>query len=196
MQGVLFGLIIFFGASSYVVGVSQMLRGTYAPSVFSRVVWLLLAINSFAGVVASHSTEASIVLAGIFLLGNIAMCVTSLWKGTHGVGVLEYICIALLVVSVSIWLVFDAPLVSLAVSLFIHFIGGLPTYRRAWQNPASESAAFWLLFFVASALSLIASWGSPWMLMIFPIYFTVFEGGMVVLTARRTRAYTAAKHME
>lgn len=187
MQGVLFGLIIFFGVSTYVVGASQVFRGTYAPSVFSRVVWLLLAINSFAGVVASNSTQASIVLAGIFLIGNVVMCGMSFWKGTHEIGALEYICMGLLAISVSIWFLFDAPLVSLAVSLFAHFVGGLPTYRRAWLDPESESIAFWWLFFMASVLSVIASWGNPWTLIILPLYFTIFEGSMVMLTMRKPR---------
>lgn len=123
MELVLNLLIISFGAASYLVGIKEMLQNKYAPSVFSRVVWLLLALISFAGVFSSQSSSSSILLAGIFLLGNAAICLLSFWKGSRGIGRLEYICLAILAVSLIIWVAFDAPLVSLAVSLLAHFIG-------------------------------------------------------------------------
>lgn len=184
METLLFVLILLFGTASYTVGVKQMLADKYAPSVFSRIVWLLLAIISFAGVVFSHSTKASILLAGIFLLGNAAICITSFWKGSRSFGKLEYICLAILATSALIWIVFDAPLVSLAVSLLAHFVGGIPTYKRVWKDPKSESTGFWSLFFVASVLSIVASWGDPLRFIIFPIYFTLFDGSMFALSAR------------
>lgn len=185
METLLFGLILLFGSASYLVGLNQMLKATYAPSVFSRVVWLLLAIISFAGVLASQSTLASVLLAAVFLLGNAAICVTSFWKGTKEIGALELSCLGLLVVSGIVWIVFDAPLVSLGVSLFAHLVGGVPTYKRVWENPKNESAGFWSLFFIASILSIVASWGEPLHLVLFPIYFTLFDGSMTFLSLRK-----------
>lgn len=188
MENLLYVLILLFGSASYLVGLRQMLQDTYAPSVFSRVVWLLLAVISFAGVWASQGTSASVLLAGVFLLGNAAICVTSFWKGTKETGTLEFVCLGLLVLSGVVWAVFDAPLVSLCMSLFAHLVGAAPTYRRVWKNPANESAGFWSLFFVASVLSIIASLGEPLRLVIFPIYFTLFDGSMTLLSLRRTRS--------
>jgi hypothetical protein len=42
MQTTLYALILLLGTASYAVGVYQMIKGEYAPSVFSRVVWLVL----------------------------------------------------------------------------------------------------------------------------------------------------------
>ncbi len=163
-----------------------MLVGKYSPSVFSRVVWLLLAIISTASVVASHSTSASVILAFVFLLGNASICIASFWKGTKETGKLEYICLGILVVSSMVWIVFNAPLVSLVISLLAHFVGAVPTYKRVWIRPSSESTGFWSLFFVASLLSIFASWGQPLSLIIFPIYFALFDGSMTFLSMRKT----------
>lgn len=184
MKNFLSASILLFGLASYAVGLYQMLKGKYAPSVFSRVVWLLLAIISFAGVVASKSTPASALLAGVFLLGNAIICIASFWKGTRQVGKLELICLGLLIASGIIWVAFNAPLVSLCVSLFAHLVGAAPTYKRVWENPKNESAGFWSLFFIASILSVFASWGEPWKLIIFPIYFVLFDGSMTFLSLR------------
>ncbi len=181
----LFLLILLFGLSSYFIGVKEILAGKYAPSVFSRIVWLLLAIISFASVLAIDSTKASVVLAGILLVGNASICFTSFWKGTKEWGRLEYVCLSILVISGLVLVLFKAPLVSLAIGLFAHFIGAIPTYKRVLTKPESESTGFWSLFFVASVLSVIASLNQPLRLVIFPIYFTFFDGSMTFLSMRK-----------
>lgn len=187
----LYALIIIFGTASYIVGVWQMIKNKYSPSTFSRVVWVLLSINSFAGVVLSNGTKSSIILGIIFLLGNIAICLASFWKGTREIGGLELFCLFLLFISGLIWVFFEAPLLNLGLSLFAHFVGGIPTYKKVWLNPKSESVGFWSLFFIASLLSIFVSVVDSNMTslsaILFPIYFTIFDGGMTLLSLRKSR---------
>jgi hypothetical protein len=194
MANILFGLIVIIGISSYVIALRQIFKGRYAPNAFSRVVWFMLAIISFGSVVASDGTLASIVLAAVFLLGNAAMCAASLWRGSRAIGVLELICCFLLAASVLVWIIFNAPLISLCTTLFAHFVGAIPTYKRVLKDPRSEDIGFWSLFFTASAISLIASWGMPLASVVFPIYLTLFEGSMVFLSLRRTYASQTFKY--
>lgn len=188
MELVLYILILIFGVASYMVGLRQMMTNKYSPSVFSRVVWALLAMISFAGVVAGGSGPATIALAAIFLIGNIAICVTSFWKGVRSSGRLEYACLAILAASAVVWVVFNTPIISLTISLIAHFVGAVPTYAKVWRDPKSESAGFWSLFFIASLLTVLTSWGQPIYLLIFPIYFALFDGIMTFLALRRNRS--------
>ena len=183
----IYALILLFGMSSYIIGIRAMLLNRYEPSIFSRVVWLLLAIISFASVVASHSSASSVLLSGIFLLGNASICIASFWKGSASFGRLEYFCLTILVISGCVTFLFNAPLVGLAVSLFAHFVGGVPTFRKVWMNPGSESTGFWSLFFIASMLSLVLDWGQPVVMLLFPLYFVLFDGLMTVLSLRMSR---------
>ena len=185
MQLFLLILITILGCSSYIVGVWQMIKGKYAPSTFSRVVWVLLAINSFAGVVLSGSSQSSILLGAILLIGNVAVCIISFWKGTRIIGKLEYFCLALLVLSAIIWIFFRAPLVNLAISLIAHFIGAAPTYKKVLQDPKSESVGFWSLFFFASLLSIFAAPSYSLKIILLPVYFTFFDGSLFFLSMRK-----------
>lgn len=162
-----------------------MLRNQYTPSIFSRVVWLLIAINSFAGIIFSHGSTASVLLGGIALLGSAIICLISFWKGTRTMGQLEYICLALLFLSIVIWVLFRTPLLNLLISLCAHFIGALPTYKKVWLQPRSESTGFWSLFFLASLLSVFVSGTNSLQAIIYPIYYTFFDGGMFLLTLRK-----------
>ena len=180
-------LITAFGVASYVVGISQMLKNKYLPSTFSRVIWVLLSINSFAGVILSNGSISSVLLGAIFLLGNIAICIVSFWKGIREIGRLEYICLLFLLISGIIWIFFNAPLLNLMISLVAHFIGGAPTYKKVWINPKSESFGFWSLFFVASLLSVLVADRTSITTILFPIYFVFFDGAMTLFTLRRIR---------
>jgi hypothetical protein len=184
LQEILYPVIIVFGSASYLVGLQRMLANQYSPSTFSRVVWLLLAINSFAGVILSHGSGASVLLAVISLLGNIAICVLSFWKGSKEIGRLEYVCVALLAVSALVWIFFKAPLVNLLLSLCGHFVGACPTYRKVFYYPKSEDLTFWLLFFVASLLSIFACDFVSYSAIILPLYYALFDGSMVLLILR------------
>ncbi len=189
MQIFLFSTICLLGTASYVIGVWQMLKNKYSPSTFSRVVWVLLAINSFAGVILSQSSRASVLLGGLLLLGNVAVCIVSFWKGVRTIGKLEYICLALLAASGLIWIFFSAPLVNLGISFIAHFVGAVPTYKKVWSDPKSESTAFWSLFFFASLLSIFASPGSSIRDVLLPVYYTFFDGSLFVLSLRRRKVF-------
>lgn len=187
MAPLLFWAILGFGCASYIVGIRDILRNKYAPSAFSRVVWFLLAVNSYAALIASNSSSASILLGLIGLLGSLAVCVLSFWKGSRTFGRLEYICSSLLLLSVIIWILFQAPLVNLVISLVAHFIGGAPTYKKVWVNPASESTGFWFFFFFASVLSIFASPESSLKEILYPVYYTFFDGSIFALSLRKKR---------
>lgn len=187
MQNILYALILLLGLASYTAGLSQMFQGKYAPSVFSRVVWLLLAAISFAGVLGSNGSTASTLLAGIFLAGNASICLVSFWKGSRDFGRLELVCLALLAVSSLVWILFKAPLLSLCISLFAHLVGALPTYKRVWSKPESESTLFWFFFFAANVLGIFASKGSSLEAIVFPVYFTLFDGSLFILSIRGNR---------
>lgn len=185
MDTLIYLLIIIFGSASYIIGIRQMLKNQYSPSTFSRVVWVLLSFNSFAGILLSKGSSSSILLGLIFLIGNILICAVSFRKGANKIGYTEYFSLVILSVSILIWVFYDAPLINLLLSLFAHFIGGIPTYKKVWLDPKSESFGFWSLFFIASLLSLFHSNISVISTIIFPIYFTIFDGIMSLLTLRK-----------
>lgn len=178
-------LIVLFGCTSYLIAIHNMARGAYKPSLFSRIVWLLLATNSFFAVIYSGGSLSAKVLAGVSLLGNIAVCSYSFFKGTKTFGRLEMVCLSLIAISGILWIVLDAPIINLLVGLSAHFLGGLPTIKRVWLNPKDEVTGFWLFFSLASLLSLAISDWSSITSIIFPLYFTVFEGSLTILSIRK-----------
>ena len=178
-------VILALGIATYVSMIWQMLSGSYSPSFFSRGVWFLLGINSFAGVLLGDGTKASIVLALTLFIGNGAVFVVSYKKGSREFGTAEKISLVLLLISTVTWLVLQEPYVGLIMSLVAHFIGGIPTIWRVAKRPESEQAYHWYLFCAASVLSIIASEKADLKAVVFPIYFACFDGLIIILANRK-----------
>ena len=177
-------LILLFGLATYVSGVAQMLSGAYSPSFFSRGVWFLVGVNSFFGVLLGNGSKSSVALAGAFLVGNAATFITSYKKGSREFGLTEKLSLLLLGVSAVAWLVVGSPLTSLWIGLVAHFIGALPTFKRAIQKPQSEQAWHWYFFFIASVLTIISTSQRSVSTILFPVYFVLFDGAIILLVNR------------
>lgn len=185
MQTTLYILILLLGIATYVSMIWQMLSGSYSPSFFSRGVWFLLGINSFAGVLLGDGTKASLLLALTLFIGNGVVFAVSYKKGSREFGIAEKISLALLIISTITWLVLQEPYIGLIMSLVAHFIGGIPTIWRVAKRPESEQAYHWYIFFTACVLSIIASDKTDLKAVVFPIYFACFDGLIIILANRK-----------
>lgn len=182
-------MVLVLGLTAYATAVAQMIQGVYSPSFFSRGVWFLLGIISFLGVLLGGGSASSTILAGTLLVGNTAVFIASYFKGSREFGLVEKICLGLLGLSVAVWLVFDSPYLGLVISLFAHFVGGVPTILRVLKNPESEQAYHWYFFFSGCLVSISLGGSGTLKALLFPIYFAFFDG-LVILLVNRKRLQT------
>jgi hypothetical protein len=185
MQNIFYVLILLLGIATYVSAVWQMLKGEYSPSLFSRGVWFLLGFNSFATVLLGEGSDSSVLLAGTAFIGTGILFALSYKKGSRDFGWAEKISLGLLIISLVVWVSLDAPFIGLIMTLVAHFIGGIPTIWRAVKKASSEQAYHWYFFFVASILSFISSPDKSLTAVLFPVYFILFEGLILLLVNRR-----------
>ncbi len=186
MQNFLYIIILLLGIATYGSMVVQMYNGSYSPSFFSRGVWFLLGINSFAGVLLGGGSKASVILASTLLIGNTLVFAVSYKKGSRKFGTAEKVSLVLLVISTFLWVFLKAPYIGLIISLTAHFIGGIPTITRVAKKPDSEQAYHWYFYCTASILTLLASDKITLKAVLFPLYFASFDG-LIILLANRKR---------
>lgn len=178
-------LITLFASASYIVGVSAVRKGDYKPSIYSRLIWTLLAINGMAGVIALHNSTGVITLAVVQFLGSLAMFVASWRHSVRVFGQLEWVCTFLLVTSLVVWLLFRSPIINVMISIIAHFIGGVPTFAKVWKKPHSENFYFWILFALASILAFITADKTTFRGFVYTLYFLVFDSTLSILSARQ-----------
>ena len=181
-------VIIVFSILSYGSGVGAVLKGKYKPSIYSRLVWFLLAINSFLGVVALHNKSGSIALSILQALGCLAMLLASFKYSVKTFGITERICTLFLLASGVIWLTAHSPITNVVLSLVAHFIGGVPTLQKAWKSPLSENFFFWFFFAIASWTAYITADKSHLGNFLYALYFAVWNSLLAVITVRQFKS--------
>lgn len=178
-------IIALFVIASYAIGSRSIFKNKYKPSIYSRVIWLLLAINNLASVVLLKNNFSVLILAGLGLLGNLMILLLSVKKSQKTFGRTEIISTALLSLSLLIWIFTRLPILNLTIGLITHFIGGVPTYKKVINNPRDEDILFWFFFFMASLLAFLNIDRTNFSSYLYPLYFVLFDGLMTILSARR-----------
>src|SRR3990167_157417 len=131
---------------SYLIGFYAILWGVYRPNLFTRTVFLCIALNNLASVIKLENETSTLVLAWVTLLGSLLIFLGSIiFKGERFWGKNEIISTVLLIISILIWISTDIPLINLSIGLIAHSIGSLPTVIRVIKKPESENIPFWLL---------------------------------------------------
>lgn len=159
-QVVLIGsALIFVGSISYI---RDTVRGKNKPN---RVTWLMWAISPLIAATISWNSGSSF-WAGlpIFMGGFMPLLIfiatffnqQSYWK----LSVFDYICGLCSLLALFFWLFASAPITALLLAILGDIAAGLPTIRKSWIEPESESMLVYILSGISMLLGLfiLPSW--------------------------------------
>ncbi len=168
-----------FAIASYVCGVSAVIRRSAHPSIISRFFWLLLSITNLLSYIKIGAGNG-IYLAIANSCGSTCIFILSLRYGYIEFKRSDLITIVGACTALLLYLFVPFKIIALSAGLFTHFISGLPTYKRVWNYPSAEDLAFWSLFAIASACSLLSVIMQDKNI-VYPLYFLLFDAGMTAL---------------
>ncbi|SHO56679.1 hypothetical protein [Vibrio quintilis] len=178
--GKIAGIIALLGFVPYTLSI---LKGETQPN---RVTWWIWTIIGFLLCVSyySSSSDGPIWVPVSYVAGPL---VTALLSIKYGYGKLESFdkyCLGIAVFSVLIWFLTGSAFYTLLINIFIDLLGAIPTIRKTYHIPESESKTSWLMFLVANLMNIVAI--TNWTLMdtVYPIYLSAISVIMVLLIFR------------
>lgn len=155
----------------------------------NRVTWLLWALFPIIIFVSQRSQGVSLglwatVAAGftpalIFLASFINK--KAYWKTE----LLDYICLGLAIVGITLWAVTDQPNVAILFSILADLAAAVPTIIKSAKHPESESWQAYTISCVGFLLTLLAISDFTFESAAFVIYLTVNEGVLAYLASRK-----------
>jgi hypothetical protein len=161
------------------------IRGRAKPN---RVTWLLWGILPMIGFVAQRVQGVEGVSWATFVAGFTPLLIfvasflnrDAYWKTTP----LDYACMVMALIGIALWSLMKDPNTAILFSLVADFAAGLPTIRKAYAHPQSES---WRAYSVSTAgftLSLLAVHVWTFENYSFVAYFALLNGVLAVLSFR------------
>lgn len=151
---------VFLGAALGLAGnvryAAATLSGTARPNLVTWVLWAVAPLIGFAAQLsAGVGLPATLTLAaGVGpLLVVVAALVTR--HGRVRIGPFDVVCAALSAVALIVWLGLGAAPTVVFVAVAADAAAALPTVRKAWHDPGSESLTFYVLVGVGATITLL-----------------------------------------
>jgi hypothetical protein len=135
------------------------LRDTYKkttkPHIYTWLIWTILQVT---GTIAMYNSGAgmgtlSLAIGAVFCA---YVCLLSLKLGTKNITTFDTICLIGALGATAIYIFLKDPLLSIILISIIDFTGFLPTLRKAYAEPYSETLAMFALFAFSGVFSVAA----------------------------------------
>jgi hypothetical protein len=152
--------------------------------------WLIWTILQIVGVAAQFKGGAGY---GAWALGIgaffcFAIFVLSFKYGTKNISKFDLICLIAAIAAIGIYVFISNPLWATIVVAIIDFVGFLPTFRKGFQEPFSETASTFIMSGIANVLSIIAlqHYSATTILYVGSLFFTNSSFATMVLVRRKS----------
>jgi hypothetical protein len=168
--------------------IRDIFKGTTKPHSFTWLIWTIL---QTVGVAAMAKAGAGI--GTIFLIVGVMLCGTifllSLRFGTHNINRFDIGCLVGALSALAAYFLVDNPLVSVMIVALTDFIGFLPTMRKAYEEPHTETALTYVLSSISSVLALgaLSSFSVASSLYLVSLVLTNGICATVILLRRKSR---------
>ena len=150
--GILAVVLTFVGYIPYIL---DTIKRKTKPHIFSWFIWAFVTFIVFAlqvlgraGVGAFVTLATAVLCLAIFVLG--------LKDGQKDITKFDTVTFIVALVAIGIWVFAKQPVVSVLLITTINTLAVLPTIRKSWNKPHSETLFTWMLGAVRNSLGIIA----------------------------------------
>ncbi|MFA5124679.1 MAG: hypothetical protein WC473_02545 [Patescibacteria group bacterium] len=123
------------------------------PSKVSWVIWFSIDLLTFSGMVAAGTLNGQ--MTGVIFGAGIILLLALIY-GESTWTKLDKLCLLGAAAGLSLWLLFDNPLMAIIASASVGFIGSIPTLISAWRDPDREDKLAWTIFWLSCACAVLA----------------------------------------
>lgn len=184
---------LFFGLASSLLAVVcflpyiwDILRRKTEPHMYSWLIWTILQIVGVAAQLKDGAGYGAWALAvGAFFC--FAIFLLSFRYGTKNISRFDLFCLVASVGAIGIYLFIDNPVWAIIVVASVDFVGFLPTFRKGFEEPFSETSSTFVMSAIANGLSILAlqNYSVTTVLYIGSLFFTNSSFATMILARRR-----------
>jgi hypothetical protein len=155
MKQVISAVAVFLTFAAYVPYYRDILKGKTRPHIYSWSLWGLLTILLVALQIKGGAGPAIMITAaaGLLCLGVIIL---SARNGKRDIEVSDTIVAILSLIAIAFWLIANQPIISTILVILADGLAFIPTVRKSWHNPHSETLSLYVTNTLRFSLALAA----------------------------------------
>ncbi|MGP8214867.1 MAG: hypothetical protein ACLQQ4_04825 [Bacteroidia bacterium] len=181
------------GTGSFVPYIKDIYKKKTRPHIYSWLIWTILQVT---GVIAMYANGAGI---GILALATGAIlcgytCVLCIKYGTKNITSFDTICLIGALGSIAVYIFMKNPLLSIILISAIDFVGFLPTLRKSYIEPYSETITMYAFFSLSGVFTMLALSSYSVITALYPITLIIINIIATVVLYIRRKSSSPALH--
>ena len=172
----------------YVHYLRDIFRGKTKPHAFSWIVWTLITFIVGAAQLAAGAGWGTVhnLATGVICLVIVYAAIKNKDKDIKRIDILLF-CAALM--AIPLWVFARNPVYSIILITIIDILAFLPTFRKTWHNPGSETLSSYAIAGIKYGVSLVAIATYDVATLVYPIALIAMNIGIVsIMLFRHPRA--------
>jgi len=155
MKEIISGIAVVLTFIAYVPYYRDILKGKTHPHIYSWSLWGLLTILLVALQIKGGAGPATWVTAAAGLL-CIGVVLLSLKNGKKDITTSDTVVAILSLLAIGFWLIADQPVISISLVIIADILAFIPTVRKSYHQPYSETLSLYVTNAIRFALALLA----------------------------------------
>jgi hypothetical protein len=172
--------------AAYVPYYRDILKGKTHPHIYSWSLWGLLTILIVALQIKGGAGPSTFITASAGLL-CIGVIVLGLKRGKRDITTSDTIVALLALVAITFWLVVDQPLIAIILAVTADLLAFIPTVRKSWNKPHSETLSMYVTNTIRFMMAVIALENFTLLAALWPVAWAVGNGLFSVMLVIRRR---------
>lgn len=177
--------------AAYFPYVRDMFRGTTKPHAYTWLIWAITQGTASTAIWFGQGGWGALA----FIAGTACVIIVfflSLKFGTRNITRGDTIVLILALLAIVVWWQTSNPLPAVLMASGIDTAGYIPTYRKIWSEPWSETLSFWYTMIVIIVLSIVALSSYNVLTVTYPAIMLLCNFVLVTLSLWRRRTHRAA----
>jgi hypothetical protein len=141
---------------SYLPYIYHILRRQTRPHIYTWIIWSMTQIIATTAILAGNGGVFAAIGIGAGAFLSVVVLLLSIPYGTANITRFDYVALIIGLLAMVLWWKLDHPVLAIILISAIDTIGYLPTYRKTWHEPWSESLTAWVLFVAGNICVLFA----------------------------------------
>lgn len=139
----------------YIPYIYDTVKGKTKPHIYSWFLWAFVTFIVFALQVFGHAGVGSFVTLATALL-CLTIFILGLRQGQKDITKFDTVTLAISLIAVGIWVFAKQPIISVVLITTINTLANLPTIRKSWHKPYTETLFTWVLGAARNFLGILA----------------------------------------
>ena len=179
-------LSILIGTLGFLPYVKDILLGRTKPHSYTWLIWTITQGIAVAGLWYGNGNLGSIELTiGTILVFLVFLL--SLKKGTSNITRNDTATLTIALLAVIVWWQMNNPLLAIIMVSGIDAFGFIPTLRKSWQEPWSETVLTWTLFSVGNIFAILALSSYNFFTLTYLVTITIFNIAIISICLIRRK---------